>query len=174
MVIWVIGLSASGKTTLGRHIYELWKKDAPNTVIVDGDEMREIFKHNIGLDPYTIDGRRLNAERICNICAWLDRQNINVVCCVLSIFEESRAWNRMTYSNYFEVYISVPMEILKKRDKKKLYESAFKKKEKNVVGVDIPFTPPENPDYVFDNSLDGTDMKVVALDVLNRARRITV
>ncbi len=171
MVVWLIGLSASGKTTLGNHLYNLWKPSAPNTALVDGDAIRSIFKHDKGVDPYSIEGRRENADRICDICAWLDSQDINVICCILSIFEESREWNRKMYSDYFEVYISVPMEILKKRETKKLYEQALNGKMKNVVGIDIPFIPPMHPDYIFDNSSDNIDFKAVALEILNKIKK---
>ena len=171
MIIWLIGLSGAGKTAIGRHLYELWKEEEPNTVFMDGDEIREIFKHDRGDEPYTIEGRKKNAERICELCAWLDRQEINVVCCILSIFEESRKWNRRNYSKYFEVFISVPMETLYKRDVKDLYGPALQGYLKNVVGVDIPFQSPDNPDFIFDNSKDGVDLKIVATEILDRARR---
>ena len=107
MVIWLIGLSASGKTTLGREIFALYRENEPNTVFVDGDEILGIFKHDRSPEAYTVEGRLKNAERICELCAWLDRQGINAICSILSIFEESRTWNRKTYSSYFEVYLSV-------------------------------------------------------------------
>ena len=53
---------------------------------------------------------------------------------------------------YFEVFIDVPIEILAKRDFKNLYKRALMGKIKNVVGVDIPFKFPKNPDLVIDNS----------------------
>ena len=171
MIIWLIGLSGAGKTEIGKHIYEIWKKEAPNTVLVDGDEIRKIFQHDRGNEPYTIEGRRKNAERICELCAWLDRQKINVICCILSIFEESRQWNRQHYSKYFETYISVPMEVLRKRDRKGLYEPAFRGELKNVVGVDINFVPPKNPDYIFDNEKEDSDLKLIASDILSHARK---
>ena len=124
MVIWLIGLSASGKTTLGREIYNQWKSTEPNTVFIDGDEIRDIFKQDQEENSHTIDGRRKNAERICELCAWLDRQSINVVCSILSIFENSQEWNRKNYSKYFEVFISVPMDTLLKRETKNLYKLA--------------------------------------------------
>lgn len=170
MVIWIIGLSGTGKTTIGRHIYELWRAEEPNTVFVDGDEIRAIFKHDRGEKPYTIEGRKKNADRICEMCAWLDRQGINIVCCILSIFEESRKWNRTNFSRYFEVFISVPMEILMKRDIKNLYNPAFRGEINNVVGVDIPFVPPEEPDFIFENSDDRLDFESIAADILDIAR----
>jgi len=172
MVIWIIGLSASGKTTLGKYLYEELKRDAPNTVFVDGDEIRRIFKHNHSGDPYTLDGRKVNADRICELCAWLDRQGINVVCCILSVFEESRKWNRHVYSKYFEVYISVSMKKLRQRETKGFYASAIRGDTKNVVGIDMPFKPPENPDYIFYNNIDGLNLRKVALDILEKARKV--
>ena len=170
MVIWIIGLSGAGKTTLGRAVYDLYKKEAPNTVFVDGDEMRRIFKHDQSAEAYTIEGRRENAQRICELCAWLDRQKVNVVCCILSIFEESRLWNRRTYSKYFEVYISVPLEVLKRRDPKGMYAAALEGNMRHVVGVDIPFVPPGKPDYVVDNSADNVDLNGEAAEILKRAK----
>lgn len=170
MVIWLVGLSGAGKTTIGRHMYDQWKSKESNTVFVDGDQIRKIFKQDIENDAYTIEGRRRNADRICEICAWLDSQNINVVCCILSLFEESRRWNRKNYSKYFEVYISVPMEILKRRQKNGLYKRALSGDMKNVVGVDIPFKNPKSPDYVFENSQTLTDFSLVASNILKMAR----
>lgn len=172
MVIWIIGLSASGKTTLGKLIYEEWKRTAPNTVFIDGDDIRKIFKHDTNKNAYTLEERKRNADRICELCAWLDRQGINVVCSILSLFEESRNWNRMHYSKYFEIFIDVPMEVLMRREVKGLYASARKGETKNVVGIDIPFTPPTQPDYVFRNDQDQFDLRPVAKEILSKALRV--
>lgn len=166
MVIWIIGMSASGKTTLGKKIYELWKEKNSNTVLVDGDEIRRIFNHDRSEDAYTLEGRKKNAERIRELCAWLDRQEINVVCCILSIFEESHEWNRQNLSKYFEVAIQVPMEKLQERETKGLYARALNGEQKNVVGVDIPFVAPLHPDYFFDNSSDTNNLAEEAQKIL--------
>lgn len=169
MVIWIIGLSGAGKTTIGRLVYNKLKAQDPATVFLDGDDIRRIFKSE-GNEDYTLEGRKKNANRICEICAMLDRQGINVVCCILSIFEESRQWNRANYSEYFEVYISVPGRILREqRDHKNLYASALRGEIKNVVGVDIPFKKPEAPDFIFDNSAKSDDLSDTASEILKRA-----
>ena len=151
-IIWLTGMSGSGKTTHACNLDQFFKKRNYTVKIIDGDEVRDIFK-NYDSSDYSIAGRRRNAERICAVCKWLDSQNINVVCCILSIFEESRAWNRETYSKYFEVYIEAPYEFLREhRDYKQLYQDAEAGKMKDVVGVDIPFYPPERPDLVVENN----------------------
>jgi len=169
MIIWLIGLSGAGKTTIGRRAYEIWKVEAPNTVFVDGDEIRDIFKHDQRPDAHAVEGRRANAERITELCAWLDRQDINVVCCILSIFPEMRRANRTRFSSYFEAYVSVPMEVLRKRDIKDLYAPALAGDKPNVVGVDIPFPEPTDSDLVIDNSAEGTDPDAQARHLLRSA-----
>jgi len=170
VIIWLTGLSASGKTTIGRHLYELWTVEEQNTVIVDGDEIRDILKSSTGNNAYTELGRHYIAERYCDLCVWLDRQGINVICCTISSFEELRERNRKTLSKYFEVYVKVPMETLYARDQKNLYAPALAGEVKNVVGVDMEFSPPRSPDMVVDNSQDLADLRPVALEILNRAR----
>lgn len=170
MVIWLIGLSGSGKTTIGKEVYRLLKKEAPNTVFLDGDHVRNIFKATDPNESYTLAERKKNADRICELCLWLDGEGINVVCCILSLFEESREYNRRTYSKYFEAFIDVPMDILEARDTKGLYAEAKSGKRKHVVGVDIPFTPPSAPDLVIDNSKSRDDFEDTAQDILKRAK----
>ena len=160
MVIWVIGLAGSGKTTVGREVYKRWKAIDSATVLIDGDEIREIFRHDRGEAPYSVEGRRLNADRIAQMCAWLDRQNINVVCCILSIFEETRDWNRQTYGKYLEVYLDTSEKELAQR--RHLYNEARAGKLRNVVGVDIEFIPPKRPDMVFDTGRTGMAADVIA------------
>lgn len=171
MVIWLIGLSGAGKTTIGRHVYDLWKAEAANTVLIDGDEIRALFKHDTGDDPFTIEGRRANAERITELCAWLDAQGINVVCCILSLFPDMRAENRERFSSYFETYIRTPMDILTARDSKGLYAAADAGTMKNVVGVDIDFPEPASADLIIENGSEETDPKVLAAEIFKAAVR---
>ena len=170
MVIWLSGLSGSGKTLIGRRLLELWKVDAPNTVIVDGDDVRDLLAIPRDSNSYTMEGRRRVAERICDICAWLDHQNINVVCCTMSFFDDLRQRNRKNLSAYFEVYIDVPLEVLYRRDDKDLYAPALRGEIENVIGVNLPFTPPAHPDLVIDNSLDGADLDALAVQILDMAK----
>jgi adenylylsulfate kinase len=148
MVVWIIGLSGAGKTVLAEHVVAEARKMTSNIVLVDGDVVREIFRHDLG---HTIDDRFRNAERICRLCKFLSDQDINVVCAILSLFHESQTWNRENIEDYFEVYIEAPIEQLMERDSKGLYKKAFRGELQNVVGVDIEFVPPKRPDLVIPN-----------------------
>jgi len=169
MVIWIIGLSGSGKTTLGKEVYKQLKEKDSATVFIDGDEIREIFKYDQSDAAYTIKGRKKNADRICELCAWLDRQNINVVCCILSIFEESRIWNKKTFSSYFEIFIEADINyLIENRDYKLIYQKAKKGLMKNVVGIDIPFQKPDNPNLVLDCKTAKENISKVAKEIITR------
>ena len=158
MVIWVIGMSGAGKTTIATRLADHFRKWHP-VVLLDGDILREVWGDRLGHD---VEGRRANARRISQLCRMLDSQEIHVVAAVLSIFPEWQQWNRENFNKYFEVFVDVPMEILKARDKKDLYRRALSGEIENVVGVDIPFPRPPHPDLVIDNSSDLADPGVLA------------
>lgn len=169
MIVWITGLAGAGKTTLGRAVYSKWKAQDPATVLIDGDEIREIFRHDIGDAPYSVEGRRVNAHRISELCAWLDRQQINVVCCILSIFEEDRDLNRERYSKYLEVLLTASHEALGKR--RQLYDDAKSGKMINVVGVDIDYVPPRRPHLTYKTDNSDLPVDMIADDLFRQINR---
>lgn len=150
MVIWICGLSAAGKTTIGARLVDLLREERRPVVFLDGDTLRDVWGDHLG---HTLEARRFNAQRIAHLCRMLDRQEINVVASVLYPFPEWQAWMRENLSQFFEVYLDVPMNVLEMRDPKGLYAGAKTGKIKNVVGVDLPFTPPSNPHLVVANGM---------------------
>lgn len=163
MVIWIIGLSGSGKTSLGRSIYRFLKNRYPGTVFIDGDMVRDIMDNDLG---HTIEDRWKNAQRISRLCLELERQGLSVVCATLGNFHQSQKWNREHFSCYREIYIRVSFETLLKRDPNGLYEKALRNETTNVVGVDIGYEPPYAPDLVVDNDRDNMDMDNLAIQAL--------
>jgi len=143
MVIWLLGLSGAGKTTIAQCLFGRVKPHCSNLVLLDGDNLRDVWGDSLG---HTIDARRMNAQRISHLARMLDRQNIHVVAAVMSMFPDWLAWNRENFSDYFEVFLDAPMELVISRDSKGLYKGAMNGEIENVVGVDIPYSRPVNPD----------------------------
>ncbi|BFR50082.1 adenylyl-sulfate kinase [Nitratidesulfovibrio sp. HK-II] len=148
MVLWIIGLSGAGKSTLATAVAEEVRRRMPNVALVDGDVLREVWGNDLG---HTMEDRRKNADRLCRLCRFLDRQGIHVVAAILSLFEQSREWNRENLRDYREVYIKCPLPDLVRRDPKGLYAKGARG-EIDLPGLTLPFAEPARPDLVIDNS----------------------
>lgn len=149
MVVWIIGLSGAGKTTLANEVVAHVRLKQRNIVLIDGDMVREVFGNDLG---HTIKDRLTNARRICQLGKLLDDQGIHVVCAILSLFPETREWNRKNLKNYYEVFIDAPIQDLVQRDEKGIYRKYNNGEIRNVAGMDIEFPRPYSADLVINNS----------------------
>jgi adenylylsulfate kinase-like enzyme len=150
MVIWLIGLSRSGKTTIGKKIIKALKKKRDRKIIhLDGDVVREIYNDKLG---HTVRDREINASRISRLSKFLSDQGIDVVASVLSNFPKWQAWNKKNIKKYHQIYLKVDFEKLLERDTNKLYKKALGGKIKNVIGVDIKFNKPIPSTIIVDNN----------------------
>lgn len=143
MVIWLIGLAGAGKTTVGREVAGRLRAEGRPVVQIDGDDVRRIVGDEAGHD---LADRRRNADRVCRLCRHVESQGVDVVCGILSMFRESREWNRVHYDHYVEVFLDTPRAVLERRDQGGLYSGARDGRVRDVAGIDLPFEPPENPD----------------------------
>ena len=167
MVIWIIGLSGSGKTTIANLLFKKLKKKYSNIVHLDGDIVRQIYDDNIG---YSIADRKKNAQRLSKMTKFLSDQKIHVIGSVLSNFPEWQQWNKKNIKNYYQVYLKVSLEKLVKRDKKNIYKRAIQGKKNNVVGVDIKFKEPLNSNLVIDNNKDRKSFSETVNKILKKSR----
>ena len=168
MVIWITGLSGAGKTTIGKEVYHILKEESPSTVLLDGDEVRELFRLQRLKNPYSHESRRLIGQNYHQLCKWLDRQQINVVCCTICSYPEIREQNRSELRNYHEVFVDVPICVLVERDDKDLYQPAIRGETKDVVGIDLDYDAPQSPDMIIDNSQFNVDPRILASRILKR------
>ena len=147
---WITGLAGAGKTTIGTLLYQYLKEQYSNTVIFDGDVLRQVFGNDLG---YSREERFQCAMRYSRLCKLLVDQGIHVICCTISMFDEVREWNRAHIDNYLEIYIKVPIWVLEERNQKNLYQEARKGSVKDVVGVDLELQFPKNPDILIINEI---------------------
>ncbi|TLD81379.1 adenylyl-sulfate kinase [Helicobacter sp. MIT 11-5569] len=164
LVLWLCGLAGSGKSTIGKALYEAIKNEIPNIVYLDGDELRDLLGHF----EYDKQGRIEVALKRSKFAHFLSSQGLVVVVTTISLFDEIYTYNRKTLQHYLEIYVECSMEELQRRDQKGLYSGAIEGRIQNVVGVDIPYIKP-NADIILQNSTqNGLEQKVQ--DILNQIK----
>ncbi len=145
MVVWLTGISGAGKSTIADVIVRVAKPKLPNLVLIDGDVIRDLFGAGLG---YHEDARKEQIGRIQRLALFLSRQKIPVIVAALYSNPELMQWNREHFPDYFEVYVDTPLDVVKTRDTKGLYAKSRESTAPNVVGIDIPWHAPSNPDMV--------------------------
>lgn len=168
MVIWLIGLSKSGKTTIAKKLIDKLRDTKKlNFFHLDGDIVRKIYNDKLG---HSIKDRKINAMRISKICKLLSDQKINVVASILSNFPYWQNWNKKNIKNYKQVFLKVDLSILLLRDKQKLYQKAINKKIKNVVGIDIKFKKPIKSSIVINNNKNLKNVNPVVEEIIKKLK----
>ena len=134
MILWFTGISGVGKTLIAKNMYTILNKTNKNLIHIDGDIFRKMLANDLG---YTLKDRDKNALRIINFVTFLNKQEINVIVSANLTSQKYRIYCKKKFKNFLEVNVSVDYRILKKRDKKKIYNS---KNLSNVVGYGIKNT----------------------------------
>ncbi len=165
-VFWITGLSAAGKTSIGRALSADLRSCGRTVIFLDGDTLRAAVSNDLG---YSIENRRAAAMRNGKLCRMLAEQGFDVVCSTISLFHEVQRWNRENIPHYHEIFVRAPLEELKRRDTKGIYVTAKESgNSANIVGIDIPAEIPETPDLILDN--DGTlSLEDAVRQILERA-----
>jgi adenylylsulfate kinase len=166
-VLWITGLSGSGKTTLAQAISKELKLISFDHVLLDGDELREIFSTTQSSQNYDRESRILLALQYSRLCKMLSDQNLMVIIATISLFGEVQSWNRSNIKNYFEVFIDIPLSALKSRDSKNIYSKFALGEINNVAGLDLPIDLPTAPDVRIEQ-FSLQEIKSKAKDILSK------
>ena len=147
-VIWITGLSGAGKSTLAAEVAKYLREKNDSVILLDGDELRSIFDADgLGDQNYSRDKRLALSLRYARLCKVISDQGVIVVISTVSMFKEVYNWNRKNFIRYFEVYLKVPMEELRRRDSKNIYHRFDNGEIMNVAGLDVAIDEPTTPDW---------------------------
>jgi adenylylsulfate kinase len=144
-IIWMTGLSGSGKTTIARGIELELNRRLFLTQILDGDNIRAGINNNLG---FSVEDRFENIRRISEVSKLFLNCGIICINSFISPTQEIRqiAYNIIGRENIVEIFVNAPLEVCEQRDTKGLYKKAREGKIKQFTGIDSPFEPPVNPD----------------------------
>ena len=144
-VIWLTGLSGSGKSTIANALEEKLNRMKVHTYLLDGDNIRHGLNKDLG---FSIEDRKENIRRIGEVAKLFVDAGLIVTTAFISPLREDRDYARtlVEKDEFIEVYVDAPLEICEQRDPKGLYKKAREGKIKDFTGIDSPYEPPENPE----------------------------
>ena len=163
MIVWVAGLSGAGKTTLCEGVYGRIKPLVLEIVLLDGDSVRSAFGSDLSNSE---EDRRRQIKRIRGMTKVLVDQGLIVIVAVVYSHPDIQIWDRKNLPNYFEIHLKASLETVMRRDEKGLYAFAKAGWMPDVVGMDIPWYPPDAPDLVL-SADDGTPPEVLQQRVID-------
>ena len=162
-VIWMTGLSGSGKTTVAKGVERYLHNIGIINQILDGDNIRVGISNNL---TFSSKDREENIRRIAEVSKLFLNCGIVTLNCFVSPTIEIRniAKNIIGSDNFIEVYINASIDTCEERDVKGLYKKARKGEIKDFTGISAPFEAPENPDIEINTnklSVDESIQKVL-------------
>lgn len=169
-VIWITGLSGAGKSTLAHEVTARLRAQGKSVVMLDGDELREVFGAvAANAQNHGRLGRLALAMQYAHLCRVIAMQGFTVVIATISLFKEIHAWNRTNLSGYFEVYLKVPLNELRQRDPKGIYHRFDSGELTDVAGLDLEIDEPIEADWTVEFTPDrSADM--LAEEMMNHLK----
>ncbi|HRQ41045.1 MAG TPA: adenylyl-sulfate kinase [Chloroflexota bacterium] len=142
-VVWMTGLSGAGKTTVALEM--LRQLDGRNLRLerLDGDVVREGLTRDLG---FSAEDRAKNIERVAFVAKLLSRNGVGCICSFISPYQNVRDHVRAETTNFLEVFVDAPLDVVIGRDVKGMYKKAIAGEIPNFTGISDPFEAPENPD----------------------------
>ena len=145
MIIWLMGISGAGKTTIGRRLETYLSQHQIKHYLLDGDEVRDLFDRDLG---YSDVDREANIKRIILGAYLLDRNDIVGIICNISPLEHLRALARRKILGYNEIYLKKDLNVSMENDVKGVYRENLGRTQ--IVGIDATFDEPLHPDLVLE------------------------
>jgi len=142
-ILWFTGLSGAGKSTLAQYLAPQLREAGVDVEILDGDEVRENLSKGLG---FSKEDRDTNIRRIGYVANLLARNGVCSMTAAISPYRDIRREVRGMATNFVEVFVEAPLEVVEERDTKGLYKKARAGIIKNFTGISDPYEDPENPE----------------------------
>ncbi len=151
MVLWMTGLSGSGKSTIANLVEKKLARMNRHTFLLDGDNVRHGLNKDLG---FTDADRVENIRRVGEVAKLMTDAGLIVITAFISPFRSEREMVRamMQPGEFVEIFIDTPLAEAEKRDVKGLYAKARAGQLKNFTGIDSPYEPPETPQIRIDTT----------------------
>ncbi|MFP4054307.1 MAG: adenylyl-sulfate kinase [Phycisphaerae bacterium] len=143
--VWLTGLTGSGKTTIAYAVEKRLYDAGCAAAVLDGENVRMGLNKDLG---FTADERAENIRRSAEAAKLMNDAGLIAICSFLSPYEEDRqrAAEVVGPRQFFEVYLSAPVEVCRERATRDIYAKADAGEVKQFSGVTAPYQEPRDPD----------------------------
>lgn len=152
-VVWLTGIAASGKTTIGAEVEKLLRAQGLAVQNLDADDVRANLSPGLG---YTARARDRNTKRLAWLAQRFSAQGTHVIVAAVSSLRMFRDRARKMVvkagGQFIEVYVLTSLGVCQERDPKGLYKQAALGKVNNIAGLHMPYEMPKNAELVVDTS----------------------
>jgi len=165
--VWITGLPFSGKKETGRVLAERLNMLGYKTAVLIGGEIRRHYEDRLG---FSKQETQKNIRRIAFECKLLSDSGVIAIAATISPYRDLRSEARRHIERYVEVYLKCPLDILKERDDKGLYQKALDGTLKDVAGIAIPYEESEETELVIET--DKVKPFEAASTILNKLKEL--
>jgi adenylyl-sulfate kinase len=144
-VIWLTGLSGSGKTTIAGALEAELKAEGHAVIILDGDRLRQGLCADLGFSP---EDRQENIRRVGEVARLFAEAGLICIVALISPYRRDRARARAAAppGRFWEIYVNAPLSVCERRDPKGLYARARTGELREFTGISAPYEAPEQPE----------------------------
>ncbi|GLR72017.1 adenylyl-sulfate kinase [Agaribacter marinus] len=144
-VIWLTGLSGSGKSTVANLLEKKLFDKQKKTYLLDGDNVRHGLCGDLGFDD---KARVENIRRVSEVAKLFVDSGTIVITAFISPFKADREFCRslLCDGEFIEVFVDTPIEVCEQRDPKGLYKKARQGDIKHFTGIDSVYETPDQPE----------------------------
>jgi bifunctional enzyme CysN/CysC len=169
-VIWLTGLSGSGKSTIAAELERQLFDQGRQVYWVDGDNLRLGLSHDLG---FSEKDRAENIRRAGELARHFADAGTILILSLISPSTASRnaVRERVESGRFIEVYVNAPLNVCAERDPKGLYKKAKAGEIQNFTGISAPYDIPDKPEIELRTDLLSVEECVAR--VMDRVSGIT-
>jgi adenylylsulfate kinase len=146
--VWISGVTASGKTTLGASLYQsLLNLGIKNLVHLDGDELRAKQSKVYG---HSLEERMELIQKYIELVQEENNKGNVVIISTVSHKKEMRDSARKQLANFMEVNLLCDSQICSNRDYKNIYNRIDKHSDECLPGVTEPYILSKDAELILD------------------------